>query len=205
MAGLQKQEIALWPCRSTSIYVERACLVLICSVSWKSSQLTAVSIIFHIPGTDYRLKFWFLCVTLCALGNCSLVLPVKIWHGFDLFTTKSFPVDPNGFGEKSVQAQLSQGSFYWWSGQRQMAVTQEDLPDFCEWTKPCTWPPASLLLVPPPRRPAWWVPLAVIRKPAPTPLNDTNTARFLEPRSDCSDDCSCQTWPNLAEQTFIRE
>lgn len=43
------------------------------------------------------------------------------------------------------------------------------------------------------------VPLAGISKPAPTPRNGTTTLRFLEPCSDCSDDRSCQTWPDLAK------
>lgn len=36
---------------------------------------------------------------------------------------RTFPVDPNGFGENRVQAWLAQGSLCWWSGQRWIAIT----------------------------------------------------------------------------------
>lgn len=49
---LQKHEMALQLRRSTSIYVDMACYLLICIwMSWKISQLIVIPIISHTPGT----------------------------------------------------------------------------------------------------------------------------------------------------------
>lgn len=67
-------------------------------ISWKISQLVATPIISHTLKTaglslDPLVLHHFVHST-----SCSLVLPVKTWHVFELLVVRSFSVDPNGFG-----------------------------------------------------------------------------------------------------------
>lgn len=115
---LQKHKIALQLHRSTSIYVDMACYLLICLYFLENQPVNCYT--YCIPQSwDCRLKFWSPGVLLCGGHStpCSSVLPVKIWHGFELLSMRSFPVDPNGF-ENRLQAWLAQGSLCWWSGQK---------------------------------------------------------------------------------------
>lgn len=127
---LQKHKITLQLHMSTGIYADMARSLLICPYFLENQPVNCYA--YYIPHyQDHRLNFWSLGVILRGGHSTprSLVLPVKIWHGFELLSMTSFPVDPNGFGENRVQVWLAWGSLCWWSGQRLIAVTQEDLPD----------------------------------------------------------------------------